>query len=76
MAWHVCVDYIDFLFWQLVVELYEILVNVDKSCDHLRYLDPITDFLYPFTTTCIRTRQTKTTYEFNLIHLLEKLILF
>lgn len=31
---------------ELVVELYEILVNVDKSCDHLRYLDPITDFLY------------------------------
>ena len=34
---------------QLVVELYEILVNVDKTCDHLRYLDPITDFLYPLT---------------------------
>ncbi|KAK3090128.1 hypothetical protein FSP39_009382 [Pinctada imbricata] len=31
---------------ELVVELYEILVNVDKSCDHLNYIDPIADFLY------------------------------
>jgi mediator of RNA polymerase II transcription subunit 23 len=28
------------------VELYEILVNVDKHCEHLRYIDPICDCLY------------------------------
>ena len=30
----------------LTVELYEILANVDKSSEHLQYMDPITDFLY------------------------------
>ncbi|KAL5016931.1 hypothetical protein ScPMuIL_006520 [Solemya velum] len=30
----------------LTVELYEILVIVDKSCKELHYIDPITDFLY------------------------------
>lgn len=32
---------------QLTVELYEILQNVDKTGEHLRFLDPISDFLYP-----------------------------
>lgn len=31
---------------ELVVELYEILVGVDKNCEHLHYMDAITDFLY------------------------------
>ncbi|KAK2179641.1 hypothetical protein NP493_478g01047 [Ridgeia piscesae] len=31
---------------ELTVELYEILQAVDKSVEHLRYMDAITDFLY------------------------------
>ncbi|KAJ8305857.1 hypothetical protein KUTeg_016402 [Tegillarca granosa] len=31
---------------ELVIEIYEILVNVDKCCEHLHYMEPITDFLY------------------------------
>ena len=30
----------------LTVELYEILANVDKVCEHLHHMDSITDFLY------------------------------
>ncbi|KAH3697072.1 hypothetical protein DPMN_084557 [Dreissena polymorpha] len=30
----------------LTVEFYEILANIDKSCEHLNYMDVITDFLY------------------------------
>lgn len=30
----------------LTVELYEILANVDKACEHLQYMDTIVDFLY------------------------------
>uniref|UniRef100_T1J7Z5 Mediator of RNA polymerase II transcription subunit 23 n=1 Tax=Strigamia maritima TaxID=126957 RepID=T1J7Z5_STRMM len=30
----------------LTVELYEILEIVDKSCEHMRYMDPICDLLY------------------------------
>ena len=37
-----------FFILQLTTELYEILEIVDKSSDHLYYMDPITDFLYPF----------------------------
>ena len=33
--------------WQLTVELYEILVKVDKHSEHMRYIDPICDCLYP-----------------------------
>ena len=32
---------------QLTVELYEILVKVDKHSEHMRYIDPICDCLYP-----------------------------
>nr|KAG5705860.1 hypothetical protein BaRGS_030750 [Batillaria attramentaria] len=32
--------------FQLTVELYEILVKVDKHCEHMQYIDPISDFLY------------------------------
>ncbi|KAK7495937.1 hypothetical protein BaRGS_00012927 [Batillaria attramentaria] len=31
---------------ELTVELYEILVKVDKHCEHMQYIDPISDFLY------------------------------
>ncbi|XP_046366598.1 mediator of RNA polymerase II transcription subunit 23-like isoform X3 [Haliotis rufescens] len=31
---------------ELTVELYEILMTVDKSCEHLNFMDPICDFLY------------------------------
>ncbi|KAK7100374.1 mediator of RNA polymerase II transcription subunit 23-like isoform X2 [Littorina saxatilis] len=31
---------------ELTVELYEILVKVDKQGEHMRYIDPICDFLY------------------------------
>lgn len=31
---------------EIVIEFYEILVNVDRHCEHLRYVDPISDFLY------------------------------
>ncbi|XP_041358001.1 mediator of RNA polymerase II transcription subunit 23-like [Gigantopelta aegis] len=30
----------------ITMELYEILMTVDKSCEHMRYIDPISDFLY------------------------------
>ncbi|KAL4235920.1 Mediator of RNA polymerase II transcription subunit 23 [Mactra antiquata] len=30
----------------LTVEFYEILANIDKSCEHLNHMDIITDFLY------------------------------
>ncbi|PVD23184.1 hypothetical protein C0Q70_16447 [Pomacea canaliculata] len=31
---------------ELTVELYEMMVNVDKHSDHMRFIDPISDFLY------------------------------
>ena len=34
-------------FFQLTVELYEMLETVDKFNSHLRFMDPISDFLYP-----------------------------
>ncbi|ESO86009.1 hypothetical protein LOTGIDRAFT_167513 [Lottia gigantea] len=30
----------------LTVELYQILLNVDKACERLQFMDPISDFLY------------------------------
>ena len=29
------------------MELYEILEKVDSQSEHLKYMDPISDFLYP-----------------------------
>ena len=34
---------------QLTVELYEMLEAVNRKVEHLRFMDPISDFLYPFT---------------------------
>ncbi|KAL8625637.1 hypothetical protein ACOMHN_043912 [Nucella lapillus] len=31
---------------ELTVELYEILVKVDKHCEHMKYINPICDYLY------------------------------
>jgi len=33
---------------QLTVELYEMLEAVNRKVQHLRFMDPISDFLYPF----------------------------
>jgi len=33
---------------QLTVELYEMLEAVNRKVDHLHFIDPISDFLYPF----------------------------
>lgn len=30
------------------MELYEILLNVDKASEHLYHMDAICDYLYPF----------------------------
>ena len=32
---------------QLTVELYEMLEVVNRKVEHLRFVDPISDFLYP-----------------------------
>ena len=37
-----------FCIFQLTIELYEMLENVDSSNEHMRFMDPISDFLYPF----------------------------
>jgi len=39
-SWHFCL--------QLTVELYEMLEAVNRKNEHLRFMDPISDFLYPF----------------------------
>ena len=38
-----------FTLFQIAVELYELLQNVDRHCQQLNYADTICDFLYPFT---------------------------
>ena len=37
-----------YIYFQLTVELYEMLEIMDKCNEHLRFMDPISDFLYPF----------------------------
>jgi len=32
---------------QLTVELYEMLEAINRKVEHLRFIDPISDFLYP-----------------------------
>jgi len=33
---------------QLTVELYEMLEAINRKVEHLHFMDPISDFLYPF----------------------------
>ena len=37
-----------FVYSQLTVELYEMLEAVNRKVEHLRFMDPISDFLYPY----------------------------
>ena len=35
------------MLFQLTVELYEMLERVNRHVDEIRFMDPISDFLYP-----------------------------